>query len=1040
VSKWCLGVLANKKLFMAKLRNFFNRRSDISYRILLLATFFIIFLSSSFNSFSQNQTILKGIIVDEKSQEPLIGSSIQLKRTSKGTVTDGTGAFQLTIDKKLPVTLIVSSIGYRTQEIDVYENELLKISLAEDVNRLSAVVVVGYGTTKREELTGSIASVKVSQLKEATPISFVDGLQGLASGIQVTTASGAPGAASVVRIRGGNSITGGNDPLYVIDGFPIYNNNASTDAGALYGGASVTVGTTNGLNPLASLNPDDIESIDILKDASATAIYGSRGANGVIIVTTKKGKVGKIAVTYDGSYGFQTLSKKIDVLNAAEYDRYRTDAGLTNVATGSTDWQNEAYRTAPTQKHDINVSGGNEKTKFSSSVSYLDQDGILVNTDYKRYTGRLSIDSKISDKANVGFNFNQSYSSANVGKNTSSILSMPPDQSSDVYVSPYEDATGNPVSTVKNSTNQTIVQRTLSTGFGEYELLKGLKAKVLVGVDLLTNRQYSYIPSSIYAGQSVSGSAAIGSKYTTNWLNENTLTYTKSLKEKHNIDFITGYTQQESVTQGSLITATGFTNDVTTYNAVSAATSKSITSSYSKWNLESFLARVNYNYNHKYFLTASFRADGSSRLGENNKWGYFPSGSVAWQVDKENFLLPISNPIKLSELKIRVSYGRTGNQEITPYQSLSLLRNVSYTNGDGTSLITGYSIANIANPDLKWETTNQVDGGVDIGFFKGKFKLTADFYYKRTSDLLLNVAVPYTSGYATALENIGEVENKGYDLGLSTENINTKSFNWTSNVTFSVNRNKILSLGGQDQILVGGGSDVGSLIKVGYALGTFYGYKSDGLYTTTNLPSDLSTTLYGVSTAVGDVKYKDLSGDGKITSDDQTVIGHAQPKFIYGFTNNFKYKNFDLSIFLQGSYGNQIYSQLIQSLMNVNGYSNSIAAYSDHYTSTNTTAKYSRPNTKIQSISNSDLYVFDGSYLKIKSVTLGYAIPKRLLKKAKLTNVRLYASVTNLFTFTDYPGYDPDINSYSENASRQGVDLGAYPSSKTFLGGINVTF
>jgi len=1036
---------------MAKLRNFLNRRLDHSHSFFACFTFLIFFFVFSSNVFSQSQTILRGVVVEEKSQQALIGASISVKGTFKGSVSDANGEFQLVTEKKLPITLVVSSIGYRTQEIDVYENEALKISLSEDINKLSAVVVVGYGTTKREELTGAIASVQVSQLKDAAPTSFVDGLQGQASGVQVTSSSGAPGATSIVRIRGGNSITGGNDPLYVIDGFPVYNSNSSVDAGALYGGTSVTVGTTNGTNPLASFNPNDIESIEILKDASATAIYGSRGANGVIIITTKKGKAGKTTVTYDGSFGTQSVTKKIDLLSAKDYAIYRSDAGLNTYtqeqldyyANNSTDWQNAAFRTAPIQNHQLAINGGTDKTKYSASISSLDQNGVVINTDFKRYTGRISLESRLSDNFNVGINFNQSYTTSNSASRStiSNILNTPSTVSLDTPVTPYEVVITNPIVYLNNTINRSIVQRTLATGFGEYEIIKGLKAKVLIGTDLLTNRQYSYIPLSItkYQSTDTKGSAATGTKFTTNWLNENTLTYTKSFNDIHNIDLLGGFTQQQSETQGNLTSGSGFTNDVTTYNDLSSATSKTISTSFTKWSLESFLARINYNYNHKYFITGSLRADGSSRLGANNRWGYFPSGSVAWQADKEVFFRGISDITKLNSLKIRLSIGRTGNQEIDPYQSLGLLRSVSYS--DGSTVIGGYETSQIANPDLKWETTDQYDGGLDIAFFKDRIKFTADFYYKRTHDLLLNNYVPYTSGYALALQNIGEIENKGVDLSLSTENVYTKLFSWTSNLTFSLNRNKVISLGdGVNQILIGGGSDVGSLIKVGHSLGTFYGYKTDGLYTKENLPTDLSTTLLGSTTQAGDVKYVDTTGEGKITSDDQAVIGNAQPKFIFGFTNTFNISNFDLSVFLQGSYGNQIYSEVLQNLQNANGFENAIAGFADHYTATNTIAKYQRPNTKILAISNSDLYVYDGSYIRIKTITFGYTLPKIIDKKLKISNVRLYVAGTNLFTFTKYPGYDPDVNSYSENASRQGVDLGAYPSSKTILAGINITF
>jgi len=1042
---------------MTKVYKFLNLRNSDTFPLLSRVLILTLLLGFSTASFSQTTTSLKGKVVDERTNEPIIGAIVKVKGSASGVATDLDGNYQVSVSQALPVTLVVTFLGYKYQEIDVYENEPLTVSLAEDVNKVGAVVVIGYGTQKREDLTGAIASIQVTQLKETTPTSFVDGLQGLVSGVQVTSTSGAPGATSIVRIRGGNSITGGNDPLYVIDGFPVYNNNGSANAGALYSAATATAGTSDGTNPLSSINPGDIESVDILKDASATAIYGSRGANGVIIITTKKGSKGATKVTYDGSFGYQTLAHKVDLLNAQQFAKYYNDAQGKTVFTqaqidayakNSTDWQNESFRTAPTQNHQISISGGNDKTQYSTSLGYTDQQGIVLNTYLKRYTGRVNLNSKLSKNFNIGINLNPSYSSSNQASTgvITSILYMPPvipvKDSTGTYTSynTYSTGTGNPVAYLKSSTNESIIKRTLGSAFGEYELLKDLKAKVLIGVDLLDNIQYSYVPQTVYASSSTFGDAAIGSKFTTNLLNENTLSYSKTLKDVHNVDVLAGYTQQTSQTTGSIIKASKFENDKVEYYDVSGATNRTVQSSYSDWTLQSFLGRLNYNYNHKYFLTGSLRSDGSSRLGDNNKWGLFPSGSVGWQIDKESFLQDFNRTIKLSNAKVRLSYGRTGNSEINPYQSKSLLSSYVYPNGSG-STNTGYAPVQLANENLKWETTDQYDGGLDLGFFENRIKFTADLYYKRTHDLLISTYVPQTSGYTAALKNVGEVENKGFELGLNTENVKGK-FTWTTNLTYSVNRNKVVSLGkGVDQIIIGGGTQSGSIIKVGESLGTFYGLQTDGLYTKDNLPKDLSTTLLGASTKAGDIKYVDANGDGKITeAGDRVVIGRPQPKFIFGFTNNFSYANFDLSIFIQGSYGNQIYSYILRQLQTPNGSQNSISGFANHYTDSNTTAQYQRPNAAINNSTNSDLYVYNGSYIRLKSITLGYTLPKKLVSKLKITNLRISVTGTNLLTFTKYKGFDPDVNSYNADASRQGIDLGAYPSAKSLIGGVNITF
>ncbi|MDP4271256.1 MAG: TonB-dependent receptor, partial [Bacteroidota bacterium] len=950
----------------------------------------------SLSTFAQ-QTTIRGTILDEKSKLSVIGATIKIKGQPGGAITDVNGNYSLKV-KSLPATLLITIVGYKYQEVDVYDAEPITIYLNEDFNKLNTVVVVGYGTQKREELTGSIASIPIGQLKEVTQTSFVSGLQGLASGVQVTQTSGAPGGAASVRIRGGNSITGGNEPLYVIDGFPIYNDNSAANAGALNGGLG-SAGTS--INPLSFLSPNDIESIDILKDASATAIYGSRGANGVIIITTKKGKHGSSKVSYDASFGFQSISNKIDLLNAQQWAQYKNDArasvgkaaqfsasDIEAFANNNTDWQSAILRTAPIQSHQVSVVGGNEKTTYAISAGYLSQDGIIINSGFDRYNGRVNIDSKVNDKLNVGVNFIETYSTAKVVPDgvITSALYMPPTapiydaNGAYTFKSPYESVVANPVATLNLATNESNTNRLLTSGYGEYEIIKNLKAKVLIGADLIYNKQNSYIPQSLYEGYTYGGLAAVGSRVTQNLLNENTISYTKSFDNKHNLELLGGLTQQQSVSENVIARTQNYANDVTEYNDLNGGSSpQKPSSSYQKWALLSYLGRATYNYKQKYFATASFRADGSSRLGKNNRWGYFPSASVAWQASKESFVKEFSDDIKLSNLKVRFSAGETGNQEIPVYKSKSLLSGYAYPT-NGTSTLTGYAPSQLGNENLKWETTAQYDGGIDLGFFKDRISLSVDAYYKKTSDLLLNVPTATSTGYSSVLKNIGSVENKGFEITLNTQNIKTKDFNWSTDITYSVNRNKVLSLSqGITTLLVSSELQTGSAIVVGQPLGTFWGYKTDGLYRST---SEIPATPLLSNTKVGDVKYVDISGEGAITqAKDMTVIGNAQPKFIAGITNNFSYKNFDLSVFVQGSYGNQIYSYIFQQLMVPTGYQNVVAGFNDHYTSTNTTAKYQRANETTTTNPVSDLYVYDASYLKVKSLTLGYSLPKKLISK-----------------------------------------------------------
>ena len=1047
---------------MTKLQLFWgNYKKFPGHAVCKIGILFLLTLLLNLTGYAQ-QVEIRGKILDEGSKLSVIGATIKLKGLPGGAVSNVDGDFQVNV-KALPVTLLVSNIGYKYQEIDVYEAEPITIFLAEDQNRLSSVVVVGYGTQKRSELTGSVSSLPVDKLKQAGP-SFESALQGAISGVQVTQTSGAPGSGVSIRIRGGNSITGGNDPLYVIDGFPIYNNSNESNAGAL---------NSQAINPLSSINPGDIESVDVLKDASATAIYGSRGANGVVIITTKKGKAGVNKVTYDGSLGVQTASKKIDQLNAKEWATLKNDARansgkaplfsaaqLDSLGSAGTDWQSAALRSATIQNHNLSFTGGNEKTHYSISTGYLKQDGILIGTDFSRFSSRVSLDSKISNKFTVGINLNGSKSDASqasfgnvqgVGDNILSILYMPPTvpirtkTGAYTFASPYESAVANPIATLNLATNLNTNYRLLGTIYGEYKIIEGLKAKVLFGTDILANKQNRYLPSSLYEGASVGGIATVGSKFTNRWLNENTLTYNKTFSDVHNVEALVGLTQESSKSEGVIASSQGFINDILQYNDLySGSTTNKSYSSYSGYSLLSYLGRVNYNYKQTYFLTASVRRDGTSRLGVNSKWGNFPSAAIAWKVNKESFFQPLSETV--SNLKLRFGAGKTGNSEIVPYQSLSLLSVYSYPTGSGTTTNAGYAPARVANPDLKWETTAQYDGGIDLGLFKDRINLIFDAYYKKTTDLLLDVQLPYTSGFASAYENYGSVENKGIELGLNTENFKGK-FGWNTNVIFSLNRNKVLSLGNglQSYVVTLSGTNTAAIVQVGQPLGSFYGYKADGVFKSTD---NISTTprIDQTGTKPGDVRYKDISGpngkpDGIISQAyDRALIGNAQPKFTFGFTNNFTYAHFDLSVSLSGSIGNKIYSNILQQLQLTTGFQNGIKGLTDHWTAANENAQYPRANENVPTTPNSDLYVYDGSYVRLKNISFGYNFPKRIVAKLKISNLRLYVSAQNLKTWTSYKGYDPEVNYYEGNSALQGIDYSAYPTAKTVTGGLSVTF
>ncbi|MCD8165955.1 MAG: SusC/RagA family TonB-linked outer membrane protein [Bacteroides sp.] len=683
---------------------------------------------------------LTGRVIDFQTREAVIGATVSVKNGSTGTITDIDGQFAFALEGEYPVTLDIRAIGYATQELDVYQPGDILIELVESFNRLTEVVVIGYGTQKKSELSGAISSIPSVALQQ--PLSSVDkALQGVSPGVQVTQTSGQPGGGVSIRVRGGSSIEGSSEPLYVIDGFPVTAGSSSS--------AGVVSGAT--INPLSTINPSDIESIDILKDASATAIYGSRGANGVIIITTKRGKEGKSNVVYDGSVGFQSIRKKIDLLNAAEFAQLRNEAlydktpeageyqylspeEIARLGKG-TDWQDAAFRTALVQNHQVSVTGGTDKIRYAVSGGYFQQEGILIGTDFSRFSGRMNLDGKVSDRFTVGSTVSGSRTHSNVAPSgvINALLTMPPtatiykEDGSYTLRNPFENIISNPVASLNDQTNRVISFNLLANIFGEYQLYKGLTLKVSLGTDIHYNKENSYIPSTLYEGSTTGGQAGVGTLSAYSWLNENTLNYLTTLQEKHNLNILGGFTQQEHKAETLSAGSQNFVSDDLTYNSLQAGSVITTPGSASQsWALLSYLGRINYNYDGRYFASVSFRADGSSRFGKNNKWGYFPSAALSWRASDESFF-PQNG--KVSDLKVRVSYGATGNQEIGLYQSLSTLTSVRYLIGD--SPVIGFTPARIANDDLGWETTYQFDAGVDVGFFRDRLSLTLDFYYKK---------------------------------------------------------------------------------------------------------------------------------------------------------------------------------------------------------------------------------------------------------------------------------------------------------------------
>lgn len=1032
------------------------RQLIIFFLLLMPVSYPVCLIAQETNPPLINST-LSGRVADELTRLPLAGAVIKIKGTTHAVSAAENGSFNFITGQKFPYTLVISLVGYQTREVTA-NGSPVEVLLKEAVNKLNDLIVIGYGSQRKRDITGSISTVPTENLHQLSP-SVDNLLRGAAPGIQVTQSSGQPGASATVRIRGGNSITGGNEPLYVIDGFPVYNDNSAVTTSIASGPA---------VNALASINPSDIESVEILKDASATAIYGSRGANGVVIITTRKGKRGTGTVSYQGSYGVQQISKYLPMLNAGQWGRLHNDilastgqqpsftpAQLATLSQG-TDWQSLIFRTAAVQSHELTLSGGDEKSRYAVAGNYLTQDGIVINTRFKRYGARVNYDRDLSSHFKTGVNITGTYLLSNSpANNTSGTTNASPNlfinsiitspvvpllNSDGTYftANPYAAFPSNPVQDLKVVQNQTAVSRLLGNFFGEYQLLPGLKARVTAGADMLNTRQDYFAPSNSANGYSVQGYAAVGTKGVITWLNENTLTYDRILG-RHLLSLLAGYTTQSAKESSVTSASQNFVNGSTGFNSLqSGAQALAPYSDSYNWALNSYLARINYSFDHKYNMTLSERADGSSRFGAGNKWGYFPSAGVSWNAGEEEFIKDFS---MISDLKLRFSAGKTGNQEVGQYQSLSTL--LPYNYDFSGKLVTGFAPSRLANPNLRWEKTIQYDAGADFGLLSNRVSFVADLYYKRTTDLLLNVPVPLSTGYAYSLQNIGSVENKGLELGLNTVNIQGE-LSWKSAIVYSMNRNKVLNLGATQSSFFSAvpsftlGLLTPVIVKVGLPLNTFWGYRTAGLI---QAGDDLTkiATIDPAGTRPGDRRYRDINRDGRITPADKVNLGNAQPKFIASFSNTFIYRGFDLLVFLQGSFGNKIYNALHQQLNITNLLGNAWGDIAGRWTVAHTNGNVPRAsNAPVAQMS--DYYIEDGSYLRLKTLTLGYTFSPGVLSYVRAKQLRVYLSAQNLVTWTKYTGYDPEVSSFEQTNGVQGIDYGAYPNYRTFLAGVSVTF
>lgn len=991
---------------------------------------------------TQQQQTVKGIIKGPDGL-PVIAANISQKGTNNATITDLNGNFTLNVTGRQPV-LVISYIGYVTTEVNVSGRAFVEVVLQEDVAALDEVVVVGYGTMRKKDVTGAVSSVRSGEITKNATSNVMQAIAGKMSGVQVVQNSGTPGGDVSILIRGVGTINDAS-PLYVIDGVPV-------SGGMWY------------------LNPNDVESIDVLKDASATAIYGSRGANGVVMVTTKQAQEGHTEINFDYSYGIQHSAKTYKMLDASQYaalhNEMRTNAGpeySLNPAFADpeslgagTDWMDAIFRTAPMQKVNLSMLGGNQKISHATSLGYYTQDGIMKNSSYNRLSLQSNISSKLASNITVRANVNLSAENrrtqpvSTVIQNAMRILpSIPIYDDNGEYAGPTGNAEWNgnalnPVAIINEQNYRMKGFRMLSNISLEWEIIKGLKFKTTGGAELGYDYNNSYIPKYKWGmNESKNTMQTVTSAYEQLYLWDNTLNYDKAFG-KHRINAMIGTSYQEYKKESVSAAGSGRASELTT-ELDNATKATDVGGNSYRWALMSYMARLHYSYDDRYLLTATFRADGSSKFGKDNRFGYFPSFAAAWNIGNEAFMQSVK-PVSL--LKLRAGYGQTGNQNIGAYAfadklSVNGVYNFGSQRGFESNLVNLIYPYLLSNPSVKWESVEQYNVGLDIGFLQNRIVANLDFYVKNTRDMLTKKPVPQTSG--TSLEqadwppvNIGKVLNRGFEFTVNTKNF-VGEFKWETSLNMSFNHNEVVSIGGPE-ILNGV-----SLIREGQPINSFYGYELGGIYQTLDevftgpvmenrAPDKASHSPYK-NTSPGDMWFVDVDGNGEINDLDRTVIGNPSPDCIFGFNNTFSYKNFDLSIFFQGALGNQVWNGVRASHESMNSTYNQLATTLERWTGEGSSysmprAIYADPNNNSRA---STRWLEDGAYAKLKNLTFGYTLPEKWIRKAKMKALRLYVSLDNLCTITNYSGLDPE-------AGLSGLDYGVYPSARTYMFGVSVKF
>ncbi|MGK7396403.1 MAG: SusC/RagA family TonB-linked outer membrane protein [Candidatus Cyclobacteriaceae bacterium M3_2C_046] len=969
----------------------------------------VFFIVSGLVNISVAQKTITGKVLAYENEQPLPGANVVIKDTSVGTVTDLSGNFSLEVPTETNI-LVVSYIGYLPEEITLNNQTNFEVMLVQDVTQLEELVVVGYGSTSRKLVSGSISQIDAEDFEDIIKPSLDAALQGKTTGVQINSNSGTPGAALSVEIRGANSISAGTQPLYVIDGIPITTGDF----------AQIGMEGQN-INALSDIDPDDIASITVLKDASSAAIYGARAANGVVLIETKSGKSGQTRINLSAYTGVQTVQNKLDLLNASEFIEYLNDvsAGLGDQFDPSvnTDWQNEVLRTAPIHEVELNLSGGTNETQFYISGGFFQQEGIVIGTDYTRFNGRVNVDHSINERFRIGAKVTTSRAVNNRVPGDQSINGVLPNSISKPPVYQIRDEEGNyleqgfwpnPVAIGNEALNELVSLRNITNVYGEYDLIPELTFRTQWGYDFYNLDERRYEPTTTDRGAQSNGYGIDASTRISRLVQQSTLNYQQEINN-HDFSILAGYSFEVENEKSNYLQGVNFPTDDFQYIS-EAGTVEETAASASDYALQSIFGRINYIYDNRYIITFNFRRDGSSNFGSDNRYANFPGGSVAWNISEEDFF----NAGAVENLKIRAGYGLVGNDNIGRFQFLN-----TYSGGFNYLNNPGIVPSRIPNPDLKWESSAQANLGVDLSLWQGRLSVSTDVYYNRTTDLLLDRPLPGNLGFSSVAANVGELENKGLEIGLDGV-ITEGAIKWNSNFNVSFNRNKVISLYEDQPILnVGRGNNA---VLVNQPIGVFYQLRSQG-----------------VDPSTGDLVFEDVDFNNEINDQDRQVVGDPNPDFSGGFTNRLAYKNFDLSLFLQFVYGNEIFNGVRQYAENMTfeENDNQLASIKQRWRQPGDRV----PIPRINGIYNNDItshYIEDGSFMRLKNVTLGYTLPKGAI--SGLTNLRLYITGQNLFTLTRYSGYDPEVNYSGIGSIRRGVDFFTFPLARTITLGAKISF